>query len=638
MPCRSHKHGQKAASRMTLAQPSALPVPEETVNVARRLVAMARQRPQALAIIAPGSGRGADGRRQYQRFTFAQLDQDSDRVAAFLAQQGVRPGQRLVLLVRPSFDFVSLVFGLLKSGAVQVLVDPGMGRRNLVACLAEAEPDGFVAIPPVQAVRAVLRRKFPRARLNLTVGRRWFWGGATLEQVRRMPWPGTQVAASGPDDPAAIIFTSGSTGIPKGVLYTHQNFDQQVQQIRDHYQIQPGQIDLPCFPLFALFNAAMGVTAVLPEMDATRPAQVDPAPLVEAIHDWNVTQSFASPAVWHRVGPYCREHGLKLPSLRRVFSAGAPVPARVLATLRECLPDDAEIHTPYGATESLPVASISASEVLGPRATAGPAAADPAPHDAQPDSDTAHGSPSPGTAALTRLGAGICVGRRFSGIRWCVLPIADGPIDERRELPAADPGPETVLHGPVGELAVCGPVVTKAYVTRREVNRLAKLVEGDTLWHRLGDVGYLDHQERFWFCGRLSQRVVTPAGTRFTIPCEAIFNNHPRVARSALVGVPLAGSPNGAGGSALREGVMVVEPWADQFPRSPAEAQTFRRELLDLAQGSPLTRDIAELLFYRSLPVDVRHNAKIFREQLAAWAAEKLGRVAGRQAAQVAAR
>ena len=244
---------------------------------------------------------------------------------------GVRPGMRLVLMVPPSIDFISLVFAMFKAGVITVLIDPGMGRRNLIRCLAESEPEGFIGIPLAQAVRAVLRRRFPKAKYNVTVGRRWFWGGRTLAQLRaRTLNAGFQPAATKADDPAAIIFTTGSTGPPKGVLYRHGNFDRQADEIRDFYGIQPGEIDLPGFPLFALFNCAMGVTTVIPDMDPTRPARVDPRNIIEAVRDWNVTQAFGSPALWNVVGRYCEEHQIVLPTLKRVLSAGAPVPPHVL--------------------------------------------------------------------------------------------------------------------------------------------------------------------------------------------------------------------------------------------------------------------------------------------------------------------
>jgi olefin beta-lactone synthetase len=279
-----------------------------TVNVGGRLAAMAQAMPEAVAVVEP-LGYDRSGKRRYRQFTFRQLDQDSDRIACGLHKLGVTPGTRLALLVRPGIDFISLVFALFKAGAVAILIDPGMGRRNLVRCLAEAQPQGFVAIPIVHAVRTLLRHRFPQARFHVTVGRRWFWGGVTLDQLRSEAWHGSELAPTSAEDPAAIIFTTGSTGPPKGVLYRHGNFATQVEEIRDFYGIRPGEVDLPAFPLFGLFNCAMGVTAVIPDMDPTRPAKVDPTKIVEAIEDWNVTQAFGSPAIWNRVGQYCQQHG-----------------------------------------------------------------------------------------------------------------------------------------------------------------------------------------------------------------------------------------------------------------------------------------------------------------------------------------
>ena len=555
----------------------------DNANIAARLVETAESMPNGLALVVP-KRRDRQGKRQYARYTFRELNDDSDRLARGLRRLGAVPGMRLALMVRPSFDFISLVFALFKSGAVQILIDPGMGRHNVVQCLEEAEPEGFVALPVVQAARLLMRRRFPRAKLNVTVGRRWFWGGPTISDLRRQASDGPAIADVRPGDPAAIIFTSGSTGVPKGVLYRHGNFNGQVDQIRDFYNIAPGEVDLSCFPLFALFNAAMGVTTVLPEMDFSRPAEVDPRNILEAAEDCQVTQAFGSPAVWNRVGRYCQEQQVRLPSLRRVLSAGAPVPGHVLARMKDCIHAQGEVHTPYGATESLPVASISASEVLSE------------------------------TQALTDRGAGVCVGRKFSGIEWKVVRIVDGPIatlDEAVELPA----------GEIGELIVSGPVVTREYVNRRQSNALAKIADGPAVWHRMGDVGYVDQQQRFWFCGRMSQRVVTAEGTLFTIPCEAIFNTHPQIFRSALVGVPLT---EGEAPAAAKRPVMIVEPWPEHLPRDAASRQKLIAELRELGLGNPRTASIRTVLIHSAFPVDIRHNAKIFREQLAVWAAEQL--------------
>ena len=292
-------------------------------NIAFQLTTAAARWPQAIAVAVP-RGRRRDGSRRYQQITFEELERDSCRVAAGLQALGVTAGQRLVLMVPPGIEFICLTFALFKTGAIVVLIDPGMGRQHLLQCLEDVCPDGFVAVPLVQAVRLWHRRRFPQARRNVTVGRRWFWGGVTLADLRRYSAGAlcpSQVEAT---DAAAIIFTTGSTGPPKGVLYRHGNFASQVQQLRDFYDVQPGEIDLPAFPLFALFNSAMGVTSVIPDMDPRKPAEVNPAHIVEAVRDWNVTQAFGSPALWNVVGPYCQERQIRLPSLRRVLSAGAP--------------------------------------------------------------------------------------------------------------------------------------------------------------------------------------------------------------------------------------------------------------------------------------------------------------------------
>jgi olefin beta-lactone synthetase len=152
---------------------------------------------------------------------------------------------------------------------------------------------------------------------------------------------------------SAIIFTTGSTGPPKGVLYSHKTFLSQIELISSHYGIERGGIDLSCFPLFGFFNAVMGTTTILPDMDPTRPADVDPPRLLDAIDHWQINQSFGSPALWNRLGRYCEQTGRKVPSLTRVLSAGAPVPPNVMQRMRNAIHPDAMFFTPYGATEAL---------------------------------------------------------------------------------------------------------------------------------------------------------------------------------------------------------------------------------------------------------------------------------------------
>jgi olefin beta-lactone synthetase len=549
-------------------------------NVAARLRAMAEKMPHQIAMASPRGSHTLGIKRPYATQTFADLELNTSSIAAGLQQLGVKPGMRIVMLVKFGADFIALVFALLKIGAVVVLVDPGMGRKNLLRCLQATEPEGFIAIPFGQIVRMLFRRRFPKARINVTVGHRWgILPRPTLADLSSTPSALFEPPPTTLDSQAAIIFTTGSTGPPKGVLYTHRTFNSQVDALIQHYGIVPGGRDLSGFPLFGLFNAVMGTTTIIPDMDPTRPADVDPPRLLDAIDQWNVTQAFGSPALWTTVGRYADKHQRRVPSLTKVFSAGAPVPPHVLQSIRQMLPEDACMFTPYGATEALPIASIESRDVLN------------------------------GSAERTKQGAGTCVGKNFSGIEWRVIAIDDGPLETLEQT-------TSLPNGQIGELMVSGDVVTTTYVTRLDQNPLHKVKDGQRVWHRMGDVGYIDDSGLFWFCGRKSHRVRTKRGDLFTEQCEAIVNQHPSIYRSALVGVGAVGE---------QTPVIIVEPWPEHAPTNAAAQQQLIAQMRDLCHNNPITQHIEKLLVYpERLPTDIRHNSKIFREQLTPWAAKVL--------------
>jgi olefin beta-lactone synthetase len=539
------------------------PSPE---NIAHTLERLARDRAGSDAIIVPRSG-------SISKITFQQLDQDSNRLADGLRRAGMAKGDRILLMVPAGIDFISLTFALFKLGAVPVLIDPGLGRRNVLNCIATAKPKGMIAIPLAHAARKVFPKAFKGIELNVTVGRRWFWGGATLNQIRNRGDVHFKSAQVAPDDDAAILFTSGSTGPSKGVLYSHRMFYQQVELLRRMFGIEQGEMDLPTFPLFALFGVALGMTCVIPDMDPTRPAEVNPEKIIGHIKEYNITNSFGSPALWNTVSKYCLEKNVQLPTLKRILMAGAPVPGSLLERFDRILSPDALIHTPYGATEALPVAAISHREIVDE------------------------------TWQQTREGKGTCVGKAVDGLTLKIIKISDEAIeewDDSLELP----------QGSIGEVVVQGPWVTRRYFNLDNATRQAKIQDGENFWHRMGDVGYLDENYRLWFCGRKSHRVQTAEGTLFTIPCEAIFNTHEKVKRSALVGIGPAGN---------QTPVIVIEAEGTIDPK------TLTEELLTLGASHAITQPIRRVLYHPAFPVDIRHNAKIGREQLARWARARPG-------------
>lgn len=544
------------------------------INISSYLKRMAGLQPYKRAVVY-SAGRDKYKRVAYSHLTFLQLDHESDCYAHGLEKAGITRGTRTVLMVKPGPEFFSLTFAIFKVGAVPVVVDPGMGIGRMLLCLKESRPDAFIGIPVAHALRILFPKYFRTVKTNIIVGKRWFWGGLTLREIRQIPWQSYDAVKTTSDETAAILFTTGSTGPAKGAVYTHGIFDAQIRHIKSHFNITEDEIDLPTFPLFALFDPALGMTAVIPDMDPTKPARVNPERIVEAIINQGVTNMFASPALLNRVGRYGKSKGIKLPSLKRVVSAGAPVSPSNIERFASILRDDAEIHTPYGATEAVPVISIGSNEILAE------------------------------TGKLSEQGFGICVGRPLEEIQVRIIKITDDPIEKWSDS-------LMVSNSEIGEITVSGDLVTKQYFENTLADALSKIKDEDRVWHRMGDLGWMDKKGRIWFCGRKNHRVITEDSTLFTIPCEAIYNNHPKVFRSALVGI---GSPP------KQRPVICIE----LEPRdSRGKKKQLMVELFALAKKSVLTKNIDTILFKKAFPVDIRHNSKIFREKLALWAEKKL--------------
>ena len=539
-----------------------------STNIASHIPAMAKLDPKRAAIVAKVKS-------EWKTLTFGELDALSDSYARGLQQIGIKEGVRTVLLAPPSLEFFPLVFALFKVGAVIVMIDPGIGREAMLKCLEEVQPEAFIGIPAAQVARLLFRKPFKNVRAVVTIGPRLFWGGHTLADLKKLGGVAPfEMAVPTPGQTAAILFTSGSTGIPKGAVYTHEIFDAQVRMIRDTYGITPGEIDLPTFPLFALFDPALGMTSVLPEMDFRSPAKADPAKLIEAITTHGCTMMFGSPALLDNLGRYGVEKGVKLQTIKRVVSAGAPVRVDVLERMTKLLPMTSQLFTPFGATESLPVASIGSHEVLAE------------------------------TAKDARAGRGVCVGKPVEGVHVRVIRISDEPIAEWSDSLLVPPGT-------IGEITVRGPVVTKEYFGRPVQTAAAKIRDGEHIVHRMGDVGFLDERGRLWMCGRKGHRVQTAAKTWFSVPVEEVLNQHPAIKRTALVGVD-------------QTPVILVE----RERTANIGDDLLIKETRELAARHDVTKTLAHFhVFPGEFPVDKRHNAKIEREKLAVWAKEKgLGR------------
>ncbi len=544
-------------------------------NIAAFLPELAKRKPFHPAIFFPLSFK-KNGKRVYVHYTYRQLNDDSDLIASGLIKYGFKKTMRTILMVKPSLDFFAIVFALFKAGIVPVIIDPGLEKSKLKKSIETIEPEGFIGIPLAHVARIFFSWGKRTIKKNVTVGKRLFWNGATLNYIRNLGQNQIfSIFDAQKEDVAAILFTSGSTGIPKGTVYFHDNFIAQVNSIRQNFSIQPGEIDLPTFPLFALFDPALEMTSIIPDMDFSKPGKVDPSKLLEIINDFGPTTMFASPALLDRFGRYLVEKQIKLPSIKRIISAGASVQPKIISRFRDVIPSLSDFFTPYGATESLPVSIIDGKSIL---------------------ENYRH---------LTQKGHGICVGKVVDELDVKIIRIFDSSISQWTD-------DLLVNDGEIGEIVVKGSQVTKSYYNLPEETNNAKiyLKNNSEFYHRMGDLGYFDSEHHLWYCGRKSQRVVTKDKQYFTENCEGIFNSHECVYRSGLIGISIKGE---------NQPLICIE----LEKNNNKELFNIKNELKKMADMFPQTRGITRFVFCKFLPVDIRHNAKILREKLTSQIREK---------------
>ncbi|MGW4327074.1 fatty acid CoA ligase family protein [Nocardia sp. NPDC004573] len=543
-----------------------------------RFRAVVRTDPNRVAV-RYAHGVDPDGLPAYRHLTYRELGLWSETIAGRLSAAGVGSGTRTIVLVLPSPELYAIMFGLLQIGAVPVVIDPGMGVRKMLRCLRAVDAEAFIGIPQAHALRVLFRPSLRTVRTAVTVGRRWFWRGESLRAWGRTPTGPVRPRRPATDEDLSLIaFTTGSTGPAKAVQMTYGNLAAMVDQVHmARGEITP-EASLITLPLVGVLDLLLGSRCVLPPLIPSKVGATDPAHVVDAIQKFGVRTMFASPAVLIPLLEHLRAHPVALTSLESIYSGGAPVPDWCIAGLREVLDEDTKVVTGYGSTEALPMSTIESRELLD------------------------------GPVERAHHGEGTCVGRPAYQVQARIVAITDESIPTMAR--AEELAGELETTRGIGELVVAGPNVSTRYYWPEQANTLGKIVDGDRIWHRTGDLAWIDEQGRIWFCGRKSQRVITAHGPMFTVQVEQVFNVVAGVARTALVGV----GPRGAQRPVL---CVEVEPGADPDIVEPALR----------AHGArfDLTRTIADFLVHPSFPVDIRHNAKIGRERLAVWAAERLG-------------
>ena len=502
--------------------------------------------------------------------SWSMLSRRVAEVGAGLAAVGVRPGQRVALLVPPSAELTAAVYAVWGAGAVVVLADKGLGLRGMGRALRGAGIDHVVATGAGLLAARTMRLPGARIAAGRVSGplRRALGAEHTLADLARLGRDARHPVGAAMGDECALVFTSGATGPAKGVVYRHRQVQAQLDLVRSTYDLGGDDRIVAAFAPFSLYGPALGIGSAVPDMDVTAPGTLTAGALADAVESISATVVFASPealrGVLSTATTLSARQRTALGGVRLLMSAGAPVSAPMLRSLRAVLPA-AEAHTPYGMTEALPLTDISLAGIEA------------------------------ATVEAARASNGVCVGHPLPGVDLVVSPLSN--------TGAAD-GPLTTRPGVTGEVSVRAAHVKDSYDGLWATQRASARDPGR---HRTGDVGHLDAQGRLWIEGRLEHVVTTADGVVTPVGIEQRVEKLDAVRSAAAVGVGPVGT---------QQIVVVVVP--DGRPRlwSSPVAPPRLADPARAAAGVP----VAAVLVVRTLPVDIRHASKIDRRAVAAWA------------------
>jgi acyl-CoA synthetase (AMP-forming)/AMP-acid ligase II len=531
------------------------------MNVASLLPHFAKSSPDKIAVYSPT--KSILGKLNYDAITFSQMDKRSNQLGHYFLNNGLKEGDRVLVFIKPCTHFSVITFALFRAGIIPVFLDPGMGKKNLLGAIKHIKPVGLIGETVTSFAKWLYSKEFK------TVTRHF-----NVNDLKKMTFNkkelSTLMKEVMPHESAAILFTSGGTGIPKGVLYTHHIFNTQRAMLKEMFSLTSDDVDLPGFPLFGLFTITMGMTSVIPLMNPSKPSKANARNLVQNIKDHGATFIAGSPAIWKSLASYCIKNQIKLPSVKYLVMFGAPVPIKLHKELQSLLPNG-DTYTPYGATECLPVTCISGKNLVE------------------------------NMSQKMNSGEGTCIGMPCPDVTIKIMPITDNAVKSDRNI-------NWLNNEKMGEICVKSQTVTPLYVDMPEKTNDAKIVCDDDgqIWHRMGDLGYIDQDGYLWFCGRKAHRLEIEENSEVLgpIPYENIINELSNVSRCALVTCKKDG---------ITAPYLIVTTTKKMNVTKRRElSQNIKQVLLN--HRTPLM--IKDIYYENSLPVDGRHNIKIDRIKL----------------------
>lgn len=513
------------------------------MNITEILQQHAEQTPDAIAVVDHIGGR-------HRQINYRELVQTVGRTAALLRQGGLKAGDTVLLFHPMSIELYTALAAILRIGVTAMFVDPSAGRRYIDRCCELLPPAALIAGSKAHALR-VKSSALRRIPVKWSIGLPVPWT-RRLERARRCH-DDTSVHACHRETPALVSFTSGSTGEPKAIVRTHGFLLAQHSAIEQSLSLKAGETELVTMPIFVLANLASGVTSVIADADLRQPAQIKAVPVLNQIHRHRANRITASPAFFERIVARCEANDPRLRSVNKIFTGGGPVPPRLLDRIAQVAPQ-AEITVVYGSTEAEPISTVTTAQITSSDRIA------------------------------MNAGKGLLIGRpvdsldvRIIGDAWG-RPV--GPLDHQQFNSICR------LPGQAGEIVVSGKHVLSGYVDRHAESENKFRVNG-TIWHRTGDAGYFDHEQRLWLLGRCAARVDDNHGALYPLGVEQAAMRNACIGQAALVS---------------HRGQRVLAVTLRDVGAQP--------DLASLLKSLSFA-NVDSIRILKRLPVDRRHNSKI---------------------------